>query len=381
MDQSSALFEFEKVAGTLFNPYIEEWKKQGKKVFGYNCSYFPEEIALAAGLLPFRIRGTGCQDTTQADAFLSRVNCSAVRAGLEHLLQGNYDFLDGAAWVYSCDHMCTAHNSWKAQNKIPLIENIISVPHTITEYGHKWYREEIENIMAQIESHLGVTISDDQLREAIAACNETGRLQKKFYELRQKKAPPLTGGQSLNVLIANGSMPKEDYNRMLQTAIEELEGSDPLPGYDYRVMVAGSMVDDPALLNMIEDAGAMVVTDTLCFGARRSFQDAVAEDGDPLEAIVERYYKQILCPRMFEEYPQRLEFTLNTAKEANVDGIVLQSIKNCDLHGIDSVMLERDFEKNGIPVLMLEREHNVLPDAGRFKTRIQAFLEQIGRSS
>jgi benzoyl-CoA reductase subunit C len=67
------------------------------------------------------------------------------------------------------------------------------------------------------------------------------------------------------------------------------------------------------------------------------------------------------------------------AKQANVEGLILQSIKNCDIHGIDNVMLERDFEKIGIPVLVLEREYDVLADAGRIKTRVQAFLERIGR--
>jgi benzoyl-CoA reductase/2-hydroxyglutaryl-CoA dehydratase subunit BcrC/BadD/HgdB len=40
-------------------------------------------------------------------------------------------------------------------------------------------------------------------------------------------------------------------------------------------------------------------------------------------------------------------------------------------------MLERDFEKEGIPVLILEREYDVLPDVGRIRTRAQAFMERI----
>jgi len=42
--QSEALNDFEEVSATLLNPYIQEWKNQGKKVLGCNCSYFPEEI-------------------------------------------------------------------------------------------------------------------------------------------------------------------------------------------------------------------------------------------------------------------------------------------------------------------------------------------------
>jgi benzoyl-CoA reductase/2-hydroxyglutaryl-CoA dehydratase subunit BcrC/BadD/HgdB len=378
MAESGLLSHFEEVSRTLLNSHIEEWKGQGKKVLGYNCSYFPEEIVHAAGILPFRIRGTGCTETTLADSFLARANCSFARACLEHLLQGKYDFLDSAIFVYSCDHMCTAHNSWKAQGKLPLIENIISVPHTITEYGGEWYREEIGNIRERIEDHFDVTITNDGLERAIVVCNETQRLQKKLYELRQGSAPPITGSQSLSVLVADSSMPKDEYNRLLRELIEELEGHDGVPGYDHRLMVSGSVIDNPAMLKLIEDAGGLVVADTLCFGARRSFREPIREDGEPLDAIADRYYRQILCPRMFDSYPERFDFALDLAKRANVDGVVLQSIMNCDIHGIDNVMLQRDFEERGIPVLVLEREYDVLADAGRIKTRLQAFLERIG---
>ena len=88
-----------------------------------------------------------------------------------------------------------------------------------------------------------------------------------------------------------------------------------------------------------------------------------AEDGDPMDAIADWYYSQILCPRMFDAYPERLDSALDIARRADVGGVVLQSIRNCDLHGIDNVMLEKDFEKEGIPVLVLEREYDALADA------------------
>ncbi len=379
MDQSRLLNDFDAVSGTLLNSYISEWKTQGKQVLGYNCSYFPEEIVHAAGILPFRIRGTGCTETPRADAFLSRANCSFARACLEHLLQGQYDFLDSAVFVYSCDHMCTSHNSWKAQGKLPLIENIISVPHSITDYGRSWYREEICNIKDKIEEHFGAVITDGDLTEAIIACNETQRLQKRLYELRRADTPPITGSQSLSVLVADGSMPKYEYNRLLRALIEQLETARGVTGYEHRLMISGSVIDNPAMLAIIEDTGALVVTDTLCFGASRSFGVPTREDGDPLDALADRYYKQVLCPRMFESYPERFDSALELAKQAEVDGVILQSIRNCDLHGIDNAMLQKDFEKAGIPVLVMEREYDALADAGRIKTRVQAFLERIGK--
>ena len=378
MNKRELLNEFGKVSGNIANPYVEEWKAGGGKVFGYNCSYFPEEIILAAGILPFRIRATGCKETTLADAYLSRANCSFVRAGLEHRLQGTYDFLDGAVFVYSCDHMCTGHNSWKAKGDLPLIEHIVSVPHTLTPYGQAWYREEIANIIDKVESHFNVEITDDRLKDAVSICNETRRLQIRLNELRSQEEPPITGSESLSVLVSGGAMPKEDYNQLLGSLIEILEKEEGVSGYSHRLMVCGSVIDDPALLEIMEDVGGLVVTDTLCFSGRGAVREPVGTEGDPLDAIAMSYYHQILCPRMFDSYPARIDFMIDAAKKADVDGVILQSIKNCDLHGVDNVMLERDFEKSGIPALMMEREYEALSDAGRIKTRVQAFLERIG---
>jgi len=277
--------------------------------------------------------------------------------------------------------MCTAHNSWKAQDKLPLIETIISVPHIVTDYGQEWYQEEITRGKEKIEAHFGVSITEDRLREAISLCNETRQLQARLSDFRRKGDPPITGSESLSVLVSEGSMPKTDYNRLLTALLEALETENGVPGFSHRLMIAGSVIDDPDILAAIEDMGGIIVADTLCFGERRMSRSVTEDRGDPLSAVAEQYYRQIMCPRMFDSYPERFQASMDIATEARVDGVVLQSIKNCDLHGIDNVMLERDFEKAGLPVLVMEREYDALADAGRIKTRVQAFLERIGRRS
>jgi benzoyl-CoA reductase/2-hydroxyglutaryl-CoA dehydratase subunit BcrC/BadD/HgdB len=62
-----------------------------------------------------------------------------------------------------------------------------------------------------------------------------------------------------------------------------------------------------------------------------------------------------------------------------VDGAILEHIKFCDIHGTDNALLKGDLEKAGIPAIELERQYGPLADAGRIRTRIQAFLERIRR--
>jgi benzoyl-CoA reductase/2-hydroxyglutaryl-CoA dehydratase subunit BcrC/BadD/HgdB len=50
---NSEIFEkFAKIAGGIMNAEIEDWKKQGGRVIGYLCPVVPEELIIAAGILP-----------------------------------------------------------------------------------------------------------------------------------------------------------------------------------------------------------------------------------------------------------------------------------------------------------------------------------------
>jgi len=55
-----ALKEINKAnANFPYNEYISEWKKEGKKVVGWNCcsALVPEEVIHAAGILPIWVTG------------------------------------------------------------------------------------------------------------------------------------------------------------------------------------------------------------------------------------------------------------------------------------------------------------------------------------
>ena len=76
----------------LVNPWINNWKDEGKKVFGYFCSYIPEEILYAADILPIRMRARTCTDTPMGDAYMTPTACSFTRCCLELANRNQYDF-------------------------------------------------------------------------------------------------------------------------------------------------------------------------------------------------------------------------------------------------------------------------------------------------
>ncbi|MGB3128776.1 MAG: 2-hydroxyacyl-CoA dehydratase family protein, partial [Dehalococcoidia bacterium] len=286
--KSKAFQEFSNAAETLVNPVLQRWKDQGGKVVGYFCSTVPEEIITAAGLTPFRMRATGSTGTEESDAFYSSINCSFPRHCFNQVLTGDFKFLDGIVCVNSCDHVRRIYDNWKRFVPTDFIE-MMSLPRKTGPDQVGWYTEELAMLKDKIGKHFGVEITDDRLWKAIKLHNETRRLQKKLYELRKQEKPPITGAETLAVMVAGTAMPKEQYNEMLRELLDELSGSEGPGGHRARLLIVGGILDDPAYVKVIEDQGGLVVTDSTCFGSRLMWVEVDENASDPVTALAQYY--------------------------------------------------------------------------------------------
>nr|MDO8118698.1 2-hydroxyacyl-CoA dehydratase family protein [Candidatus Sigynarchaeota archaeon] len=229
----------------------------------------------------------------------------------------------------------------------------------------------------------GVTISKEDIEATLELYARNSRLMTEIHSLRALDQPKLTGSEFLKVAIANSSVRKDFANRELQDLVVSLKER---PGLDHvraRLMLGGSIVDSPAFIDIVEHAGAVVVTDSLCTGTR-SFWDGerVIPRGikvhDEIDRLVSNTYAKTLCPRIMNGHEVRLSFLKKEIERARVDGVVLQRLEFCDLHGCENMLTQHELEVElGIPVLSIDREY-FLGDTGRLRTRVEAFLEKIG---
>jgi benzoyl-CoA reductase subunit C len=378
VEKTGALAELLEPSSTILSSHVRKWKEQDGKVVGYFCSYVPEEIIAAAGILPFRMRATGSTETSLADTYLSAYNCTFTRHCLDLAFNEAYDFLDGVVVINSCDHVRRLYDIWRRKMKTPFV-HLLAAPHMAGDEQIGWFRDELTIFKEGLEKHFGVTITAEKLQESIRIQNETRQLQKDLYELRQRPSPPITGADTLGAVVAGTAMPKQPYNELLRRLLSELDDGEGESNYRARLMLVGGLLDDPAYVNVIEDLGGLVVTDSLCFGTRIFWNQVDEQAEDPMEAIA-RYYlrERIPCARMLGEHPRRLEFTREMLDTFKVDGVVFQRLKFCDLWGGEGYMLRRALRESGVPVLSLEREY-VLSGLGQLRTRVQAFLESIAR--
>jgi benzoyl-CoA reductase subunit C len=375
--KSKALQEFTKAAEILVNPEIQSWKRRGGKVMGYFCSAVPEEIITAAGLLPFRMRATGSKSTELSDAYFSSINCSFPRHCFNIALEGGFDFLDGVICINNCDNIRRIYDNWKRQLPNTFL-HIMGLPRKTGEPQVEWYREEIDNLKKILEKHFGVKITDERLWEAIKLHNETRRLQRRLYDLRKKKSPPITGAETLATIVSGTAMPKEQYNVSLTELLDDLSKAKGLSDYRARLLLMGGILDNPAFVKVIEDQGGLVVTDSLCFGSRILWNDVDEGTKDPITALA-RYYvaERPSCPRVFGDYERRIGFIKDMVRDFKVDGVILERLAFCDHWGFEQSTIENDLRESNIPFLILDREY-ILSGVGQLRTRVQAFLETLG---
>ncbi len=376
--KSKAFQEFSNAAETLVNPVLQRWKDQGGKVVGYFCSTVPEEIITAAGLTPFRMRATGSTGTEESDAFYSSINCSFPRHCFNQVLTGDFKFLDGIVCVNSCDHVRRIYDNWKRFVPTDFIE-MMSLPRKTGPDQVGWYTEELAMLKDKVGKHFGVEITDDRLWEAVKLHNETRRLQKKLYELRKQEKPPITGAETLAVMVAGTAMPKEQYNEKLRELLDELSGTEGPGGHRARLLIVGGILDDPAYIKVIEDQGGLVVTDSTCFGSRLMWVEVDENASDPISALAQYYLTdRPSCPRMYGEHDNRAQYVIDMCREFNCDGVIGERLIFCDSWLVEHYMLGQDLKAAGIPMLKLDREY-LTSGIGQLRTRVQAFLETMGR--
>ena len=371
---------FLQIAKAQENLYLNHWREQGGKIVGYTCSYVPQEILHAGGILPFRLRASQSEKTNIGDTYFGPFICSLPKCILQLAGEGVYNFLDGAIITAGCDSMRRLHECWRKAdqditNILPDFFFHLGVPHKASSYSIKWFEEELHRLIQGLQDQFQLSISNQDLEESINLYNKSRDMIQKLEQERQSEHPPVSGAEALGIYKTASSVPRQDFIDLLSGFIEQKQDSNRFRDRK-RLMLVGSANDDMELLQLLEGDRAVVVADQNCFGARSEL-DKIREDQGPIFALASRYLHKFYCPRMYGQYQNRKQAILDTVENAGIDGIVLQNIRFCDLHGAENGLLERDLEAAGIPCLKLEREYGSLVETGRIKMRVDAFMERL----
>jgi len=354
--------------------YAREWKERtGGRVIGWFCTYVPEEIVYAAGMLPVRILGSHeTEDVT--GAYIPSIYCPFSRDALAQGLKGRYDYLDGMVKARSCLHMRMTFTLWKQLVPIDFTHYIYMPTHALNRQAKPFLAKEYADFKEALEKWGGVRITGDDLDRAIEVYNRNRVLSKQVYEFRKADSPAIAGAEALEMVLAGQLMDKEEHNRLLEQFLDELTNKAVDRETGSRLMLVGSEMDDIDFIRTTEELGATFVIEDHCTGTRY-FWNEVAPEEDRLAAIAARYIDRPPCPSKDWSDHYRFPAILELARYYNVQGVLLHQQKFCDTNAFDVPALQRMFAENGIQTILLE--FDVTVPFGQFRTRIEAFLEML----
>lgn len=349
---------------------------------GFLTAYVPEELFHAAGLTPVFIFHAP-DDRGHARACLPSFTCWVAGSALDQALAGDLDHLAGMALAKTCDATQGLADLWQPNvPHVPLFH--FGMPLRLDSSSARAYLlAELESLRARIQTVTGRSISDESLRESIKLYNRTRALVRQLYARAASPAGVPPGGESrgsasalYELVRAAFQMPKDAYNDHVAQVLDRPSASPSDMGQERlpRVLLVGPVLGDPALFDVLDQAGARVVGDLLDLGERYFAMDA-AEDGHPLEALADRLLA--LVPTPTKHHPQRTReaHLLALVSQRRADGVIFARQKFCEPHGFDYAQLAHALDESGVPNLLIELEQ--ASQAGQVRTRVEAFVEMI----
>jgi len=240
------------------------------------------------------------------------------------------------------------------------------------------WTQEVRKFKEHLEQRFQTRITDEKLHEAARLMNRERGLRRQLAALLMRDRPPLTGRQLIEFksIISGIEADLEQYERAIQL-FGDHPGS-PRPGNaKIRVLLTGVPIVHGAerVLELIEDAGAVVVAMENCTGLKPILDDVDLEEPDPLRAIARKYY-HLPCSVM----------TLNTRRFETLHSLAAKFRPHCVIDLVWQACLTYDIES--LQVRKLAEEELRLPylkittdyspsDSARISARVEALFETI----
>jgi benzoyl-CoA reductase subunit C len=355
-------------------PTVRRWRERGGKVVGHFQVYFPEEIAHAAGLLPFKVRGAPVEPT-RADSHFGSYLCSIIKTSLELALSERVG-LDVFVTHPICDAARNLAGVWGRNVSYPC--RILYLPQNPNSSAAVPYlRDEYDRLRRVFEELTGRTVTDDALRGSIAVFNENRRLLRRLYALK-RESPWLLPADEAYVLVALGGLiPREEHNELLGAVLPLIEGR-AAPRHDrIRVILEGGFCEQPPLdLLRVIARSCYVVDDDLLIGLRWITED-VATVGDPLSNLAEAYVDHSAhSPVQHDLRKPKDRMLLERLEGARAQAAILMSAKMCEPGLEELVVHTRALDGCGVPYFVGEFEEN-MTSFDQLEIQLETFVENL----
>jgi benzoyl-CoA reductase/2-hydroxyglutaryl-CoA dehydratase subunit BcrC/BadD/HgdB len=361
---------------------VHDFKQAGGRLVGTLCSYAPAEVIEAAGAACVGLCGTSNGPIPAAETVLPKNLCPLIKSTY------GFAFTDQCPYTYFSDVIVGETTCDGKKKMYELLDDIKStyvlhLPNGQLREHEKdsWY-EEVKALKEKLEQMYGVTITDDNLRQAVHNRNLYRKALLDLFELQTTEPAAMTSVELMSTLQAGTfAMDVVAQAEKIEALVAErrqqqAEGKSAVPAGAKRIVLSGCPAG--GLINKvgktIDQNGGVIVCLDSCMGERTNSMMIDEDAPDILRAIADRYL-QINCSVMTPN-SGRMENTLAMVEKYHADGVVDAVLQACHTFNLESVRMSQAMEERGIPYMKLETDYSD-GDLGQVSTRLSAFIEMI----
>ncbi|MBT3339346.1 MAG: hypothetical protein HN405_00220 [Planctomycetes bacterium] len=355
-------------------PTVKKWRENGGKVVGHFQVYFPEEIVHAAGLLPFKVRGSNMAPD-KADSRFGSYLCSIIKTSLEAVLSDElvldmfvtHPICDaarnlGAIWGRNYDYSCQI--LYLPQNP----NSASSIDYLAGEY---------DRLKRDVEALTGNKITTEALNHSITVFNKNRKLLRDLYRIKRETPWKVAADDAYALVALAGMMPREQHNDLLQAVLPMIEAVEAKQEDRIRVVFEGAFCEQPPL-DLIRTIGrsCYVVDDDFLIGLRYLLSD-VKQSDNPLYQLSWSYLEDSSYSPVQHDLRKRKENMLMArVARSGAEAVIVTAAKMCEPGLEEQVAYIHALDKIDIPHFVSEFEENQSSFAD-MELQLETFMENI----
>lgn len=353
---------------------MDDYKAEtGKGAVGIMPIYAPEEMVHATGYLPMGIWGAQGKTISKARTYLPPFACSIMQQVMELQCEGAYDDLAAVLFSVPCDTLKCLSQKWKGTS--PVI--VFTHPQNRgLEAANTFLVKEYEQVKAQLEHYLGVTITNAALERSIAIYNENRQVMREFVKVAAEYPQVIDAVSRHAVFKARQFMLKEKHTELVKELIAEVKAMPVQPWTGKKVIVAGILLEPNELLDIFNEFGLAIVDDDLAQESRQIRVDVLDGEEGPLYRMAKAWQQMYGCSVATDTKKGRGKMLMNKMAQTGADAVIIAQMKFCDPEEWDYPVMYREFEERGVKNLMIEVDQEVT-SFEQVKTRLQSFVEMM----
>jgi benzoyl-CoA reductase subunit C len=355
-------------------PTARRWREAGGRIVGHFQVYFPEEIAHAAGALPFKVRGAPIEPT-QADSRFGSYLCSIIKTSLELALSKRIE-LDLFVTHPICDAARNLAAVWGRNFPYPC--QILYLPQNAGSPSAPVYlRGEYDRLRREIERIADRKADDAALRISIGVFNRNRALLRELYALKRDEPWRVAAHEAYALTAIGGLIPREEHNALLEAVLPSLSARPTRPQDRIRVVFEGGFCEQPPF-DLIRAIGrsCYVVEDDFLIGLRWIVDD-VPLDGDPLARLAQSYLERSsYSPVQHDPKKPKEKMLLERVRGSGARAAIVAAAKMCEPGLEEQVAYVHALDEAKVPYFVTEFEEN-MTSYDQLEIQLETFVENL----